>query len=140
MMGIFSIMVKKIVEVFMDEFSVFGDSFDGCLKILERVLKRYEEKNLVLNWEKCHFMVTQGIVLGHIVSAKGIELDKSKVDAISNLFTPNVVKDIKSFLGHADFHRRLINDFSALARPLTNLLSNDVLFVWSDDCETSFKN
>ncbi|CAK9151637.1 unnamed protein product [Ilex paraguariensis] len=139
MMGIFSDMVEKIVEVFMDDFSVFGDSFEGCLANLEKVLTRCEEKNLVLNWEKCHFMVTEGIVLGHIVSARGIEVDKSKVEAISNLPTPRAIKGIRSFLGHAGFYRRFIKNFSALARPLTNLLSKEVPFEWSDDCEASFK-
>ena len=67
MMNIFSDMVEKIIEVFMDEFSVFGDSFDCCLYNLARVLKRCKETHLVLNWEKCHFMVQQGIVLGHII-------------------------------------------------------------------------
>ncbi|CAN6542241.1 unnamed protein product [Malus baccata var. baccata] len=65
--------VERIIEVFMDDFSVFGDSFDGCLDNLTLILNRCIETNLVLNWEKCHFMVKQGIVLGHIVSAKGIE-------------------------------------------------------------------
>ena len=68
MLSIFSDMVERILEVFMDDFSVFGDSFDDCLSNLKKVLTRCEEKNLVLNWEKCHFMVTHGIVLGHIVS------------------------------------------------------------------------
>ena len=139
MMGIFSDMVEKIVEVFMDDFSVFGDSFVECLENLEKVLERCEEKDLVLNWEKCHFMVTEGIVLGHIVSARGIEVDKSKVEAISNLPTPTSVKGIRSFLGHAGFYRRFIQNFSALARPLTNLLSKEIPFEWSDECEASFK-
>ena len=68
MMGIFSDMIEIILEIFMDDFSVFGDSFAICLENLRKVLERCQEKNLVLNWEKCHFMVTQGIVLGHIVS------------------------------------------------------------------------
>ena len=68
MMGIFSDMIEHIMEIFMDNFSVFGDSYEGCLENLRRVLERCKEKNLVLNWEKCHFMVTQGIVVGHIVS------------------------------------------------------------------------
>ena len=65
-MGIFSDMIEIILEIFMDDFSVFGDSYKGCLENLRKVLERCQEKNLVLNWEKCHFMVTQGIVLGHI--------------------------------------------------------------------------
>ncbi|XP_058216884.1 uncharacterized protein LOC131327767 [Rhododendron vialii] len=139
MMGIFSDMIEKILEVFMDDFSVFGDSFDACLENLEKVLTRCEEKNLVLNWEKCHFMVTHGIVLGHIVSSKGIEVDKAKIDLIATLPTPKCVKDIRSFLGHAGFYRRFIKDFSAISRPLCHLLSKDAPFEWTPACEEAFK-
>ena len=138
MMEIFSDMIVLILEIFMDYFSVFRDSYEGCLENLRKVLERCQEKNLVLNWEKCHFMVTQGIVLGHIVSKKGIEVDKAKVELISNLPTPKCVKDIRSFLGHAEFYRRFIRDFSAIARPLCNLLSKDVPFAWSQACEYAF--
>ena len=96
------------------------------------------KKNLVLNWEKSHFMVTQGIVLGHIVLKRGIEVDKAKVELISNLPTPKCFRDIRLFLGHAGFYRRFIKDFSAIARPLCNLLSKDIPFVWSQACETAF--
>jgi hypothetical protein len=81
-------MVEHFLEVFIDDFSVFGDSFDNCLSNLQKVLIRCEEKNLVLNWEKCHFMVSKVIVLGHIVSSQGIEVDKSKIELISKLPTP----------------------------------------------------
>ena len=122
----------------MDDFSVFGDSFENCLENLRKVLERCQEKNLVLNWEKCHFMVTQGIVLGHIVSKDGIEVDKAKVELISNLPTPKCVRDIRSFLGHAGFYRRFIKDFSAIARPLCTLLAKDVPFTWSQACDIAF--
>ena len=92
----------------------------------------------MLNWEKCHFMVTQGIVLGHIVSREGIEVDKEKVELILNLPTPKYVKDIRSFLGHAGFYRRFIRDFSAIALPLCNLLAKDFTFEWSQACEAAF--
>jgi hypothetical protein len=138
MTGIFSDMIEKIVEVFMDDFSVFGNSFESCLENLERVLVRCEEKNLVLNWEKCHFMVTHGIVLGHIVSSQGIEVDKAKVELISKLPTPKCVKDIRSFLGHAGFYRRFIQNFSAISRPLCRLLTKDAPFEWTQDCEEAF--
>ena len=138
MMGIFSDMIELILKIFMDDFSVFGDSYEGCLENLRKVLEKCQEKNLVLNWEKCHFMVTQGIVLGHIVSKKGIEVDKAKVELISNLPTPKCVRDIRSFLGHAGFYRRFIKDFSAIARPLCNLLAKDVPFAWSQACEAAF--
>ena len=138
MMGIFSDMIELILEIFMDDFSVFGDSYEGCLENLWKVLERCQKKNLVLNWEKCHFMVTQGIVLGHIVSKNGIEVDKAKFELISNLPTPKCVKDIRSFLGHAGFYRRFISDFSAIACPLCNLLAKDVPFAWSQACEDAF--
>ena len=138
MMGIFNDMIEIILEIFMDDFSVFGDSYEGCLENLCKVLERCQEKNLVLNWEKCHFMVTQGIVLDHIVSKNGIEVDKAKVELISNLPTPKCVRDIRSFLGHAGFYRRFIKDSSAIARPLCNLLSKDVPFAWSQAYEAAF--
>ena len=95
-------------------------------------------ENHLLNWEKCHFMVTRGIVLGHIVSKDGIEVDKAKVELISNLPIPKCVRNIRSFLGHAGFYRRFIKDFSAIPRPLCTLLAKDVPFTWSQACETAF--
>ena len=138
MLSIFSDMVERFLEIFMDDFFVFGDSFDDCLTNLEKVLSRCEEKNLVLNWEKCHFMVTNGIVLGHIVSSKGIEVDKSKIELIANLPTPKSVKDVRSFLGHAGFYRRFIKDFSVISKPLSNLLTKDNIFEWTEHCEEAF--
>jgi hypothetical protein len=128
MLSIFSDMVERFLEIFMDDFSVFGDSFDDCLTNLEKVLSRCEEKNLVLNWKKCHFMVTNDIVLGHIVSLKGIEVDKSKIELIVNLPTPKSIKDVRSFLGHVGFYKRFIKDFSVISKPLSNLLTNDNIF------------
>jgi hypothetical protein len=121
-MSIFSNMVERFLEIFMDDFSVFGSTFEECLHHLTLVLVRCKEKNLVLNWEKCHFMVKQGIVLGHVISHRGIEVDKEKVDLISNLPPPRTVKEVRSFLGHAGFYRRFIQDFSKIARPLCKLL------------------
>lgn len=75
MMAIFSDMVEKCLEVFMDDFSIFGSSYYDWLINLESVLRRCEETNFVLNWEEFHFMVQEGIVLGHKVSKKGLEVD-----------------------------------------------------------------
>ncbi|CAN6570909.1 unnamed protein product [Malus baccata var. baccata] len=97
MMSIFSDYVEKIIEVFMDDLSVFGDSFDSCLHNLSVILKRCVETNLVLNREKCHFMVKQGIVLGHIISEKGIEVDKSKIDLVRHLPSPTSVRESLPF-------------------------------------------
>jgi len=89
----------------MDDFSVFASSFDDCLINLSKVLKRCREKNLTLNWEKCHFMVTHGIVLSHGTSHNGIEVDKAKTYLIVNLPPPTSVKAIRSFLGYVGFYR-----------------------------------
>ena len=138
MMSIFSDMVERFLEIFMDDFSVFGSSFDECLHHLSLVLARCKETNLVLNWEKCHFMVRQGIVLGHVISNKGIAVDKAKVDLISSLPPPKSVKEVRSFLGHAGFYRRFIKDFSKISRPLCNLLAKETPFVFDDDCSKAF--
>lgn len=95
---------------------------------------------MVLNWEKCHFMVKQGIVLGHVVSHKGIEVDKANVDLISNLPPPRTVKEICSFLGHVGFYRRFIKDFSKIARPLCNFLAKDAPFDFNEECHASFES
>ncbi|MCI49078.1 reverse transcriptase, partial [Trifolium medium] len=89
----------------MDDFSVFGESFKKCLDNLEMVLARCEDSNLVLNWEKCHFMVKEGIVLGHRNSKKGLEVDQTKVEVIEKLPPPVNIKGVRSFLGHAGFYR-----------------------------------
>ncbi|KAM1482481.1 hypothetical protein ACFXTO_034785 [Malus domestica] len=139
MVSIFSEFVEKIIEVFMDDFSVFGDSYDACLNNLTLILQRCIETNLVLNWEKCHCMVKQGIVLGHIISEKGIEVDKSKIDLIRHLPSPTSVWEVRSFFGHAGFYRRFIKDFSKIAQPLYRLLQKEIAFEFNKVCETAFK-
>jgi RNase H-like domain found in reverse transcriptase len=138
MMRIFSDLIENAMEVFMDDFSVYGTSFDKCLSNLTRVLKRCVEVNLVLNWEKCHFMVQQGVVLGHIISEKGLEVDKAKIEIIEKLPPPTSVKEIRSFLGHAGFYRRFIKKISKIAKPLTNLTMKDVDFNFDELCFEAF--
>ncbi|GKE45120.1 reverse transcriptase domain-containing protein [Tanacetum coccineum] len=139
MVAIFHDMIEKTMKVFMDDFSVFEDLFSSCLSNLDMMLKRCEDTNLVLNWEKCHFMVKEGIVLGHKISKSGIEVDRAKVDVIAKLPPPTTVKGIRSFLGHADFYRRFIQNFSKIAQPMTYLLEKDTPFFFSDECLASFK-
>ncbi|GJU62153.1 reverse transcriptase domain-containing protein [Tanacetum coccineum] len=118
MMAIFHDMIEKTMEVFMDDFSVFGDSFSTCLTHLEKMLKRCEDTNLSLNWEKSHFI--------------------AKVEVIAKLPHPTSVKGVRSFLGHAGFYRRFIQDFSKIARPMTHLLEKETPFVFSEECIDSF--
>ncbi|GJQ99294.1 reverse transcriptase domain-containing protein [Tanacetum coccineum] len=103
------------------------------------MLKRCEDTKLALNWEKSHFMVKEGIVLGHKISRKGIKVDKAKVDVISKLPHPTTVKGIRSFLGHARFYRRFIKDFSKISRPMTHLLEKNTPFIFSEDCILAFQ-
>ncbi|GJV79579.1 reverse transcriptase domain-containing protein [Tanacetum coccineum] len=110
----------------------------GLCNAPDKMLKRCEDTNLVLNWEKCHFMVKEGIVLGHKISKSGIEVDKAKVDVIAKLPHPTSVKGIQSFLGHAGFYRRFIQDFSKIARPMTHLLEKETPFVFSKECVEAF--
>ncbi|KAA0060450.1 Retrovirus-related Pol polyprotein from transposon opus [Cucumis melo var. makuwa] len=79
---------------------------------LEEVLKRYEETQLVFNWEKCHFMVTEGIVLGNKIFHVRLEVDPAKIDVVSKLPPPSDLKPLRSFMGHAGFYRRCIKGFS----------------------------
>ncbi|GJR93968.1 reverse transcriptase domain-containing protein [Tanacetum coccineum] len=138
MMAIFHDMIEKTMEVFMDDFSVFGSSFSTCLTHLEKMLKRCEDTNLALNWEKSHFMVKEGIVLGHKISKSGIEVDRAKIDVIAKLPHPTTVKGIRSFLGHAGFYRRFIQNFSKIARPMTHLLEKETPFYFSKECIEAF--
>ena len=92
----------------------------------------------MLNWEKCHFMVKDGIVLVHKISEKGIEVDKAKIEVMMSMQPPASVKGIRSFLGHAGFYRTFIKDFSIIERPLSRLLCKDTKFEFDSDCLTAF--
>ncbi|WVZ63903.1 hypothetical protein U9M48_013497 [Paspalum notatum var. saurae] len=139
MMTTFSNFIEDIVEVFMDDFSVHGTSFDNCLQNLEKVLKRCEEADIVLNCEKYNFMVRRGLVLGHIISEKGIEVDKAKIETVEKLQPLTDIKSLRSFLGHARFYKRFIKDFSKIAKPLNQLLQKDVPFIFTEECEVAFR-
>ena len=90
-------MIEESVEVFMDDFSIFGNNFDKCLNNLDKMLQHCKDANLVLNWEKCHFMVKEGVVLGHKVSKAGLEVDRANINVILELPPPTNIKGIRSF-------------------------------------------
>ena len=106
-MTIFSNMAEKFIKAFMDDFLVFSETYDLCLLNLAKVLQRCVETNLVLNWEKCHFMIKEGIMLGHNVSIQGIEEDQAKIKAIKKLPPPTLVKLFEAFWVMRDFTRDL---------------------------------
>ena len=137
-MSIFSNLVEEAMEIFMDDFSVYGSSFEHCLQNLVTVLQRCQDKNLALNCEKYHFMVIEGIVLGHKIYAIGLEVYQAKVSVIETLLSPTTVKGIRSFLGYAGY-RRVIKDFSKFSKPLCRLLEKDTKFELGNFCLSAFK-
>nr|GEW59902.1 DNA-directed DNA polymerase [Tanacetum cinerariifolium] len=130
---------KRAIAWKLSDIQVFGNSFKNCLSRLDKMLQRCEDTNLSLNWEKSHFMVKEGIVLGHKISKNGIEVDRAKVDVIIKLPHPTTVKGVRSFLGHAGLYRRFIQDFSKISRPMTHLLEKNTPFIFSEDCIKAFQ-
>ncbi|KAK8991105.1 hypothetical protein V6N11_062129 [Hibiscus sabdariffa] len=138
MVSIFSSFIEKGIEVFMDDFTIYGNTFNECLSNLSNVLKCCLEFNLVLNYEKCYFMVDKGLILGHVVSSDGIAVDPSKIDVIHTLPYPTTVKEVRSFLGHAGFYHRFIRDFSKTSQPLCSLLQKDHIFYFDLNCKDAW--
>jgi hypothetical protein len=138
-LNIFSELIHDKVEIYMDDFTPYGNSFDEALDNLDKVLQRCREMNLSLSNEKCNMMMNEGIVLGHHLSSRGIEVDKDKIKIITLLPTPLKPKDVRRFLGHARYYRRFIKDFSKIASPLFTLLSKDVDYCWTLNCQQDFE-
>ncbi|GJZ75637.1 reverse transcriptase domain-containing protein, partial [Tanacetum coccineum] len=132
--------LRKQWEIFIYDFSVLGISFLHASPHLDKCLKRCEDTNFSSKLgENVHFMVKEGIVLGHKISKSGIEVDKAKVDVIAKLPYPTSVKGIRSFLGHIGFYRRFIQDFSKIAQTrMTHLLEKDTPFIFSKECIEAF--
>jgi len=137
--AIFSEYIGDCLEVFMDDFSIFGACFNDCLAHLTKILEICVRKRLVLSWEKSHFMVQEGIVLGHVVSEKGLEVDKAKVEAIQNLPLPTTLRELRGFLGHVGFYQRFIQDFAKISKSLTTLLSKDKDFYIDNEGQHAFQ-
>ena len=117
------------LEVFMDEFSIFGEDFDSYLSYLTKIHKACVNKWLVLSWKKSHFMVQEGVALGHLVSSKWMEVDKAKIEVIQNLSLPTKLWDLRSLLGHVGFYKRFIWDFVNVLKPFTTILYKDKDFI-----------
>jgi hypothetical protein len=138
-LAIFVDLVHDCVEVYMDDFSVHGDSFDKSLKILEKFLIRCIETNLSLSNEKCFMMLTEGVVLGHHISSSRITVDPTKIQIIVNLPEPISQKYVRSFLGYTSYYRRFIENFSKIDFPLFKLLAKDIHFHWNTNCQNAFQ-
>ena len=139
MTAIFSDFCEKIVEVFMDDFSVYGKSFDDCLSNLDRVLQRCEQTNHVLNWGSATLWLMKVLFWAIKFLKEVLKWTKLRLMQFEKMPCPKDIKGIRSFLGHAGFYRRFIKDFSKISRPLTNLLQKDIPFVFDDDCLEAFE-
>ena len=139
MVSMFSDLVEGAMEIFMDDFSFYGSSFEHCLKNLETALQMRQDNNLALNWEKNDFTLPERIFLGHKISTAGLEVDRAKVSMIETLRPHNTVKGIRSILGHAGFYKRFIKNFSKISRPLCKLLEKDAKFEFDDSFLSAFK-
>ena len=124
-MGIFSDLVDDSVEIYMDDFNPYGDSFFDGLKNLEKFIARCIQAHVYLSIMKCHMMMEDGIVLGHFLLAKGIRMDLAKIKVIFHFPTPKIPTQVHSFIGCAGYYRRFIENFAKLAHPLFQLLTKD---------------
>lgn len=122
----------------MDDFTIYGHIFKEAKDNLEKVLQRCKDYNLSLNSKKFFIMMEEGVVLGHFISPKGIEVDPAKIEVISTLPVPVKLKDVRSFLGHAGYYRHFIKNCSQITTPLYNLLWKDVKFTWTFECRKAF--
>jgi len=116
-LAIFFDFIHDCVEVYMDDFTVYGDDFPQALENLEKVLVRRQEAHLALSSSKCKMMQNKGIVLGHHVSFKGIKVDTSKIEVISRIPIPSTQKEVRIFLGHAGYYLQFIEIFTKIASP-----------------------
>ena len=138
MTAIFSYFLGDNLEVFMDDFSILGNDFNSCMAHLTKILEVCVKKRLVLSWKKSHFMVREGVVLTHIISGKGLEVDKTKIEVIQKLPLPDTIQDLESFLRHVNFYQRFIQDFAKFSKPLTTLLCKDKDFIINEERKHEF--
>ena len=122
----------------MDDFTIYGDSFNEALENLEKVLIRCKETNLLLSHAKCFMMFNKGIVLGHHILGDGIKVDSSKV-VISKLSMPSCQKYVRIFLSFTGYYRRFIENLTKIASPLFKLLTKDCESIWDSECQAAFE-
>jgi hypothetical protein len=131
--------LDKYVVVFIDDILIYSKNHKDHEHHLWIVLRRLRAHQLYAKLSKCEFWLEKIAFLGHILTAEGIEVDPSKVEAVSKWKQPSNVNEVRSFLGMAGYYRRFIKGFSSIARPMTELLKKDNKFVWTPKCEESFQ-
>jgi hypothetical protein len=124
----------------MDEFNVYGHTYQEALDNLEKILIICQEMNLSLFHQKCKMSLTEGVVLGHHVSSEGIKVDPAKIEVIIRIPPPKTQKEVIIFLGHARYYRWFIENFTKIIAPMFGFLIKDVDFVWTQQCQTTFES
>jgi len=137
-LGIFSDLVDDSVEIYMDDFIPYGDSFIEGLAHLEKVLERCKWTHVSLSTVKCHMMMEEGIILVHLLSAAGIRMDPTNIKVIMHFPIPKTPTQVRSFIGCAGYYKRFIENFAKIAHPFFQLLTKDTNFVWIDDYDAAF--
>eukprot|EP00253_Pinus_taeda_P026620 PITA_26620 len=138
-LSIFADLINEGLEVYMDEFTPYGDEFDPTLETLEKVLQRCITTRLCLSHEKCCMMMTEGLILGHYISAASIQVDPAKIQILLLIPTPTTQTEVRSFLGFSRYYRIFIEHYSRIAAPLYALTSN-IDFLWTEKCECAFND
>jgi hypothetical protein len=131
--------LDKCVVVFIDNILVFSKTTEEHEEHLRIVLGKLRQQQLCAKFSKCEFWMREVAFLGHVLSAEGEVIDPSKIEAVSKWQSPNSVKEIRSFLGLGGYYRRFIENFSKIAKPMTELLKSNTLYVWLDKCEANFQ-
>src|SRR3954469_15757825 len=136
---VFMEFLDKFVVVFIDDILIYSKNEQEHEAHLCLVLEKLREHQLYAKFSKCEFWLKEVGYLGHVVSGEGVVVDPSKVSRVTEWETPTTVGDIRSFLGLTGYYRSFIENFSKLAKPMTELLKKENKFDWSEECETSFQ-
>ena len=137
---VFDDMQQKEIFLFLDDVVIYGETIAEYNEKFERFLQRLRKANLKLQLDKCKFLKTEVVYLGHVLSKEGVKPEKIELEleAVREFPQPKNIKNIRQFLGLAGYYRRFIHNFSGIAKPLSNLLKNDAPFIWSDETQKAF--
>ncbi|XP_024317169.1 uncharacterized protein LOC112271660 [Brachypodium distachyon] len=132
--------LDKFVIVFIDDILIYSKSKEEHEGHLRLIMEKHRDHKLYAKFSKCEFWLSEVGFLGHIVPGDGVVVDPAKVAAVTEWDAPKNVGDVRSFLGLAGYYRRFIEDFSKIAKPMTELLKQEKKFKWTDKCEESFQD
>src|SRR4051812_9823087 len=136
---IFMEYLDKFVVAYLDDILVYSKNKEEHAEHLHLILAKLREHKLYAKYSKCEFWLPEVTYLGHVISKDGIAVTRERIQAILDWTPPKTVKQVRSFLGLASYCRRFVENFSKIARPLTNLLHKGVKFEWTDKCQESFQ-